>query len=53
MRNHVLNLPLREVTSVNLVLTQLVKEWFLPNIVLNIMEELFLLIGGQVIWNDP
>ena len=49
IRNHALNLFLREVTPVNFILTQLIEEWLLPKVHLNIVEELFLLMGGEAI----
>jgi len=53
MRNHTLNLLLSETTPINPIIAQLIKEGFFLKTVLNIMEELLLLVGGQVMWHDP
>jgi len=49
MRNHTLNLLLKETTPVDPILAQLVQEGFLPKIILAVMEEFPPLMGGHVI----
>ena len=44
--------PPEEGTPVNPILTQLVQEGFLPEIVFDVIEEFLLLMRGQVIWHD-
>jgi len=45
MRNHDMDLLLGEATLVDVILEQLVKKWFLQKVKLDIMQELFLLMG--------
>ena len=52
MKDHALDLVLEKATPVDPILTQLVQEGFLPEIVFDVIEEFLLLMGGQVIWHD-
>jgi len=52
MRNHALNLLLREAMPVVPILTQLVEEGVLLKIVPDIIEKFLLLMRGQVMWYD-
>ena len=45
--------PLGEATLVVPVLTQLIKERFLPKVHLGIMEELLFLMRGEIMGEDP
>jgi len=46
MGDYTLNFPLRKASPDNPILAQLVKEWYLPEICFDIMEELLFLVEG-------
>lgn len=52
MRNHAVNLTPEEAMPVDPILTQLAEEGVLPKIAPDIIEELLLLMRGQVMWHD-
>ena len=52
MGNHALNLLRGETTPIDAILAQLIKKWLLPKVHPDIMKELFLLMGAEVMrWN--
>ena len=52
VKKHARNLLLEEASPINPILTQLVEKGFFPKILLDVVEELLLLMGRQVMRHD-